>query len=114
MSTFAVFFFCIVAAATAQSGGHSEESLGHYEHYDYYAPPHYSYEYKVHDEHTGDVKSHHETREGDKVKGFYMLKEADGTVREVHYTADHKNGFNAEVKRVGHAVHHVPEYQHHY
>ncbi|XP_024084784.1 cuticle protein 7-like [Cimex lectularius] len=89
-----------------------EEEQGHEEHHDYYAPPHYSYEYKVHDEHTGDVKSHHETREGDKVKGFYMLKEADGTVREVHYTADHKNGFNAEVKRVGHAVHHVPMYHH--
>ncbi|XP_014246592.1 cuticle protein 7-like [Cimex lectularius] len=105
MNTFLVFLVCAIAAGTAQSGGHREEGLGHHEHYDYYAPPHYDYEYKVHDEHTGDYKSQHETREGDKVKGFYMLKEPDGTVREVHYTADHKNGFNAEVKRVGHAVH---------
>ncbi|XP_014246577.1 histidine-rich glycoprotein-like [Cimex lectularius] len=104
MNSFVVLFACIVVATSAPLEGHSEEGLGQ-EHHDYYAPPHYSYEYKVHDEHKGDVKSHHETREGDKVKGFYMLKEADGTVREVHYTADHKNGFNAEVKRVGHAIH---------
>ncbi|XP_014246848.1 cuticle protein 7-like [Cimex lectularius] len=113
MNTFAVLFACIVVATCAPFEGQGEEVLGrHQEHHDYYAPPHYSFEYKVHDEHKGDVKSHHETREGDKVKGFYMLKEADGTVREVHYTADHKNGFNAEVKRVGHAVHQeVPVYQ---
>ncbi|XP_014246597.1 cuticle protein 7-like isoform X2 [Cimex lectularius] len=78
------------------------------------APLHYNFEYKVHDEHTGDVKAHHETREGDKVKGFYTLKEADGTVREVHYTADHKKGFIAKVKRIGHTVHRVPEYHHYY
>ncbi|KAF6212019.1 hypothetical protein GE061_012537 [Apolygus lucorum] len=57
--------------------------------------------------HTGDVKSQHETREGDVVKGYYTLKEADGTIREVHYTADKHHGFNAEVKKIGHA-HHAP------
>ncbi|KAF6212013.1 hypothetical protein GE061_012531 [Apolygus lucorum] len=76
-------------------------------HKDYYAPPHYAYEYKVHDSHTGDVKSQHETRDGDVVKGYYTLKEADGTTREVHYTADKHHGFNAEVKKIGHA-HHAP------
>ncbi|KAK9496687.1 hypothetical protein O3M35_013052 [Rhynocoris fuscipes] len=82
-------------------------------HIDYYSPPHYTYEYKVEDGHTGDIKSQHESREGDKVKGYYMLKEADGTIREVHYTADKHNGFNAEVKRIGHAVHApVYGYQH--
>ncbi|BET01352.1 Cuticular protein [Nesidiocoris tenuis] len=74
-------------------------------HEDYYAPPHYAYEYKVHDSHTGDVKAQHETRDGDVVKGYYTLKEADGTTREVHYTADKHNGFQAEVKRTGHAYH---------
>lgn len=59
----------------------------------------------MHDPHTGDVKSQHEAREGDKVKGFYTLKEADGTLREVHYEADKHNGFNAVVKRTGHASH---------
>ncbi|XP_073980211.1 cuticle protein 7-like [Rhodnius prolixus] len=82
-------------------------------HHDYYAVPHYSYEYKVHDPHTGDMKSQHETREGDVVKGYYTLHEPDGTIREVHYTADKHNGFNAEVKRIGHA-HHAPVYGYHH
>ncbi|KAF6212015.1 hypothetical protein GE061_012533 [Apolygus lucorum] len=94
--------FAVVSCQEGQWGGH-----GHDDHHDYYAPPHYAYEYKVHDSHTGDIKSAHETREGDVVKGYYTLKEADGTTREVHYTADHHNGFNAEVKKIGHA-HHAP------
>lgn len=46
-----------------------------------------------------------ETRHGDVVKGEYSLKEPDGTIRIVKYTADDKNGFNAIVERKGHAVH---------
>lgn len=34
-----------------------------------------------------------------------MLKEADGTTRVVEYTADDHNGFNAVVKKIGHAHH---------
>lgn len=92
----------------AEGGGggyQSDHGHGHGHHVDYFAPAHYAFEYDVHDPHTGDVKSQHETRKGDDVKGFYTLKEADGTVREVHYTADKHNGFNAVVKRTGHAVH---------
>lgn len=33
------------------------------------APPKYAYKYGVNDYHTGDVKSQHETRDGDVVKG---------------------------------------------
>lgn len=44
-------------------------------------------------------------RVGDVVKGEYSLKEPDGTIRIVKYTADDKNGFNAVVIRKGHAVH---------
>ncbi|XP_073982695.1 cuticle protein 19-like isoform X2 [Rhodnius prolixus] len=109
----------IIAASWAQyhhgglgaefGGGHG----GHHEHVDYYSPPHYSFQYAVHDPHTGDVKSQHETREGDVVKGYYTFKEADGTTREVHYTSDKHNGFNAVVKRIGHSVH-APVYGHHY
>ena len=69
------------------------------------APPHYKFEYSVKDPHTHDIKKQEETRKDDKVKGFYSLKEADGTTREVHYTSDHKNGFNAVVHRKGQAIH---------
>ncbi|XP_061710164.1 histidine-rich glycoprotein-like [Cydia pomonella] len=81
-------------------------------HHDYYAHPKYEFEYKVEDPHTGDKKSQHESRDGDVVKGYYSLHEADGTVRIVHYTADKHSGFNAVVTHEGHATHTVPAHHH--
>jgi hypothetical protein len=69
------------------------------------AHPKYNFNYAVHDPHTGDVKNQWETRDGDVVKGSYSVLDADGTIRTVEYTADKHNGFNAVVKRVGHAHH---------
>lgn len=37
------------------------------------APPKYAFKYGVNDYHTGDVKSQHETRDGDVVKGIQQL-----------------------------------------
>ncbi|KAL9699924.1 hypothetical protein quinque_003365 [Culex quinquefasciatus] len=62
--------------------------------------PNYKYEYGVKDYLTGDQKSQWETREGDVVRGEYTLLQPDGTHRVVRYTADDKNGFEAEVKNV--------------
>nr|CAD7408295.1 unnamed protein product [Timema poppensis] len=70
-----------------------------------YAHPQYKFDYAVHDPHTGDVKNQWESRDGDVVKGSYSLVESDGTVRTVDYTADKHNGFNAVVKKSGHAIH---------
>ncbi|XP_022178313.1 cuticle protein 8-like [Myzus persicae] len=69
------------------------------EHEGQHEPVHYSFHYDVHDPHTGDVKSQHETRTGDVVTGFYTLVEPDGTIRTVKYTADKHHGFNAVVDR---------------
>jgi len=55
----------------------------------------------VKDQHTGDLKSQWEYREGDKVKGSYSVLEPDGSIRTVDYTADDHNGFNAVVKKTG-------------
>ncbi|CAH2107138.1 unnamed protein product [Euphydryas editha] len=74
-------------------------------HGEYYAYPKYAFDYSVNDPHTGDHKTQWETRDGDVVKGAYSLAEADGTTRIVEYTADKHNGFNAVVKRIGHARH---------
>ncbi|CAG9814352.1 unnamed protein product [Phaedon cochleariae] len=63
------------------------------------AHPKYSFKYGVNDYHTGDIKSHHETRDGDVVKGQYSLVEPDGSVRTVEYTADKHSGFNAVVHK---------------
>ncbi|XP_065362125.1 histidine-rich glycoprotein-like [Calliphora vicina] len=86
-----------------EEDAHEDYEGGHAHEEEYYAHPKYQYDYAVKDEKTGDSKQHWETRDGDKVKGSYTIKEADGTTRIVEYTADHKNGFNAIVKTVGHA-----------
>uniref|UniRef100_A0A182WWA8 Uncharacterized protein n=1 Tax=Anopheles quadriannulatus TaxID=34691 RepID=A0A182WWA8_ANOQN len=83
-----------------------------YEHEDYHSHPSYKFEYGVKDPHTGDHKSQWEHRDGDVVKGAYTLDEADGTKRVVEYSSDKHNGFQAHVKRVGHA-HHPEVYGHH-
>ncbi|XP_015117154.1 cuticle protein 7 [Diachasma alloeum] len=84
---------------------------GH-DHHDHHAPAKYAFNYGVNDPHTGDVKSQHEERDGDVVKGSYSLNEPDGTIRVVDYTADPHNGFNAVVKKIGHAVHPAPIVKH--
>ncbi|KXJ71757.1 hypothetical protein RP20_CCG019762 [Aedes albopictus] len=66
---------------------------------EHHAPANYEFSYSVHDEHTGDIKSQHETRHGDEVRGQYTLLDADGHHRIVDYHADHHNGFNAVVRR---------------
>ncbi|XP_055376180.1 cuticle protein 7 [Condylostylus longicornis] len=78
------------------------------EHLDYYSHPKYAYNYGVADAVTGDVKSQHEVRDGDVVKGQYSLVEPDGSVRTVDYTADDHNGFNAVVTKTGPSVHVAP------
>lgn len=54
---------------------------------------------------TGDHKAAWEMRNGDYVKGGYMLQEPDGTMRVVEYESDPKNGFRANVKKIGVAFH---------
>ncbi|XP_017768716.1 PREDICTED: cuticle protein 7-like [Nicrophorus vespilloides] len=63
--------------------------------------PKYEFKYGVQDHHTGDHKTQEEVRDGDKVKGEYTVAQPDGTVRKVQYSADHHNGFNAEVSYSG-------------
>lgn len=66
---------------------------------EHHAPANYEFSYSVHDAHTGDIKSQHETRHGDEVHGQYSLLDSDGHHRIVDYHADHHSGFNAVVRR---------------
>ncbi|KAL1396472.1 hypothetical protein pipiens_002681 [Culex pipiens pipiens] len=66
---------------------------------EHHAPANYEFAYSVHDGHTGDIKSQHESRHGDEVHGQYSLLDADGHQRIVDYHADHHNGFTATVRR---------------
>nr|CAD7432917.1 unnamed protein product [Timema monikensis] len=120
----------IIVAVHAYPGYHGypqlAQSSGHVDHYDTFlknpktkmlfqspqAYPAYKFDYAVHDPHTGDIKNQWESRDGDVVKGSYSLVEADGTLRTVDYTADKHNGFNAVVKKSGHAHH--PQQATHY
>lgn len=63
------------------------------------AYPQYQYAYNVNDVLTGDNKAQEEIRDGDVVKGYYSLVEADGSIRKVNYYADPVNGFNAVVTK---------------
>ncbi|XP_046392109.1 cuticle protein 19-like [Ischnura elegans] len=94
---------CVSCVAIAYPGGHYA---------DHYAYPKYNYNYGVHSPHTGDVKNQWEARDGDAVKGSYRLNDPDGTIRQVDYTADKHNGFNAIVKKIGKSVH-PPAIHHH-
>ncbi|KPI97777.1 Cuticle protein 19 [Papilio xuthus] len=69
---------------TRHDGHHHEVSHGHGHHHDYYTHPKYEFEYKVEDHHTGDIKSQHEHRDGDVVKGGYSLHQPDGSHRHLH------------------------------
>lgn len=52
---------------------------------DYDVHPQYRYAYSVNDALTGDNKAQEEVRDGDIVRGYYTLLEADGTTRKVSY-----------------------------
>lgn len=56
------------------------------------AHPQYAFAYNVDDALTGDSKSQEEVRDGDIVKGYYRVLDADGTTRKVSYYADPING----------------------
>ncbi|CAK1604403.1 unnamed protein product [Parnassius mnemosyne] len=86
----------------------------HHEHghdHDYHSHPKYEFEYKVEDHHTGDIKSQHEHRDGDVVKGGYALHQPDGSARHVDYHGDDHSGFHADVK---YSTHHIVPKNHHY
>ncbi|XP_077294673.1 pupal cuticle protein Edg-84A-like [Arctopsyche grandis] len=120
MASKLIFLTCLVAAAQAgviadhgaSSYGHEDLSnydFGHGDHteVDYHSHPKYEFSYDVKDEHTGDVKSQQETRDGDTVHGSYSVVDPDGHKRTVDYTADDHNGFKATVRRepiAGHAA----------
>ncbi|CAH1401424.1 unnamed protein product [Nezara viridula] len=95
----------------AQSSHWEHEEVEHYD-----SHPRYKFEYSVHDPHTHDIKSQEESRDGDYVKGYYKLKESDGSVREVHYTADKHSGFNTKVTKDGLPLYegHQEPSSHHY
>ncbi|MCP3660890.1 MAG: chitin-binding domain-containing protein, partial [Gammaproteobacteria bacterium] len=62
------------------------------------SPKPYSYEYAVADDYSKAAFNAHETSDGNAVTGGYSVVLPDGRIQHVKYTADHYNGFVAEVR----------------
>ncbi|XP_061400477.1 larval cuticle protein A2B-like [Musca vetustissima] len=89
----------VVKTVTPVNYAHTKPAVvKHDVHYDDH--PQYNFNYDVNDEHTGDVHSQTEERDGDVVRGEYSLIDADGYRRVVQYTVDPHSGFNAVVNRI--------------
>jgi len=71
------------------------------------APKPYAFEYGVADDYSGANFKAAETADGKAVHGSYQVNLPDGRVQTVTYTADHYNGFVADVSYEG--VPHYPE-----
>ena len=71
------------------------------------APKPYAFEYGVADDYSGANFKAAETADGKVVSGSYQVNLPDGRVQTVTYTADHYNGFVADVSYEG--VPHYPE-----
>ena len=69
-------------------------------HYDE-SPKPYAFQYGVADTYSGAQFSAQETADGKAVAGSYQVALPDGRVQTVTYTADHYNGYVADVKYEG-------------
>ena len=85
---------------------HPAPAYGKAPHYDE-SPKPYAFEYGVADDYSGANFKAAETADGKAVHGSYQVHLPDGRVQTVTYTADHYNGYIADVKYEG--VPHYPE-----
>merc|ERR1712072_163564 len=66
-----------------------------------YAPAPYAFQYGVADDYSKANFNAQETSDGKATSGSYQVHLPDGRVQTVTYTADHYNGFVADVKYEG-------------
>ena len=65
------------------------------------APKPYAFQYGVADDYSGAKFNAQETADGKVVAGSYSVALPDGRIQTVTYTADHYNGYVADVKYEG-------------
>lgn len=58
----------------------------------------FNFEYAVNDAETANDYNHNAVSDGDVTRGEYRVQLPDGRTQIVKYTADWKNGYNAEVR----------------
>ncbi|XP_037912265.1 pupal cuticle protein Edg-84A-like [Hermetia illucens] len=93
-----MYFFlinCFAMLVTVAKGGatHTNSKI------DTYRKADYQFTYSVYNDYSVDIKSHEESRNGDKVYGKYIIIDPDGFKRIVEYTVNGKEGFVARVRR---------------
>ena len=69
----------------------------------------YTYAYAVKDDYSGANFNAQESADGKVVTGSYQVALPDGRIQTVKYTADHYNGYVADVSYSGEAVY--PKYE---
>ena len=103
-----VAFAAIVAVAAALPAGPPPPSYAPAPTYKEEPKP-YAYSYAVKDDYSGANFNAQETADGKAVTGSYQVALPDGRIQTVTYTADHYNGYVADVKYEGTAV--FPKYE---
>merc|ERR1711973_291042 len=73
------------------------------------SPKPYAFQYGVADDYSGAKFNAQETADGKAVSGSYQVALPDGRIQTVTYTADHYNGYIADVKYEGTPVY--PKYE---
>ncbi|KAK7077147.1 hypothetical protein SK128_001583 [Halocaridina rubra] len=68
----------------------------------------YNFAYAVKDDYTGNDFGHDENSDGQVVSGSYRVLLPDGRIQIVTFTADHYNGYQAEVAYEGEASYPAP------
>ena len=107
MLRFAVFV-ALVAAVSALPAGPPAPYHAPAPVYDE-SPKPYAFQYGVADDYSGAKFNAQETADGKAVTGSYQVALPDGRIQTVTYTADHYNGYVADVKYEGTAV--FPKYE---
>ena len=107
MLRFAVFV-ALVAAVSALPAGPPAPYHAPAPVYDE-SPKPYAFQYGVADDYSGAKFNAQETADGKAVTGSYQVALPDGRIQTVTYTADHYNGYIADVKYTGKAVY--PKYE---
>lgn len=94
-----------------QTNKHNEkhwkcEKKTHHQHHEPGMP--FDFSYSVNDVATANDYAHKAVSDGDVTRGEYRVALPDGRTQIVRYTADWKNGYNAEVRSSSSTPHQTP------
>jgi hypothetical protein len=111
MFTIVIVSVLLACACGAPAGPPPHHGSGYHE--PHYEPRPYAYEYGVKDDYHGVHFGQNEESDGKVVHGSYHVLLPDGRVQTVKYTADHYNGYVADVGYdAPHTPYHAPKPHH--